>query len=69
MSVDIEVPEKDGSLKKIACTGAVVRCQREPDSNRYRVWIQFLEMPEGTREHLRCTAKSGNFLCSYCLNF
>ncbi len=69
MSVDIEVPDNAGHLKTIACTGAVVRCQPEKDSDRFRVWIQFLDLPEDTRENLKCTARAGNFLCSYCLNY
>lgn len=69
MSVEIEVPDEAGGTKKISCTGAVVRCQPDKENKRHRVWIQFLDVPGGAREQLRCTAKTGNFLCTYCENF
>lgn len=53
----------------VKCTGAVVRCQEEKESSRYRVWIQFLDLPQETREKLRCVARKGKHLCSYCENF
>lgn len=69
LSVDIDAPDKTGQTKRISCSGAVVRCQPDKVAGRYRVWLQFLDLPEGTRECLRCTAKSGQLLCSYCENF
>lgn len=53
----------------VQCTGAVVRCKKEKDDGRYRVWIQFLDLPKATREKIRCVARDGKHLCAYCENF
>jgi hypothetical protein len=53
----------------IACQGVVVSCQRQTSPSRYKVWIKFLDLPEKDREQIRCTAKKGKFICSYCANF
>ena len=53
----------------VTCTGAVVKCRREKNDPRYRVWIQFLDLPKATREKIRCVARDGKHLCSYCENF
>jgi hypothetical protein len=69
LEVNIEAPDENGYPHRISCTGAVVRCQPDKSSGRYRVWLQFLDLPSDTRERLRCTAVHGKFLCSYCMNF
>lgn len=69
LEVDIEAPDATGATKRMTCSGAVVRCQPAESGDRYRVWVQFLDLPEGTRERLRCTAREGQLLCSYCENF
>lgn len=69
VSVDIDAPDQAGETRRMSCLGAVVRCEPDKQNNRYRVWLQFLDLPESTRENLRCTAKSGNLLCTYCENF
>lgn len=69
LEVGIEAPDAQGIVRKLTCTGAVVRCQPDKAAGRFRVWLQFLDLPDGTRERLRCTAKHGQFLCSYCQNF
>ena len=69
LEVDIEAPDETGAKKRMRCSGAVVRCQPDETPGRYRVWLQFLDLPEGTRERLRCTAREGQLLCSYCENF
>jgi hypothetical protein len=69
LEVGIEAPDERGRNRKITCTGVVVRCQPDKASGRYRVWLQFLDLPAETRERLRCTAVAGKFLCSYCMNF
>lgn len=53
----------------VKCTGAVVRCEQEKENNRYRVWIQFLDLPKSARGKLECVCKAGKHLCSYCENF
>ena len=58
------------SAKTIKCTGAVVRCQADKKDNlRYKVWIQFLDLPKKTREKLNCVSHDGKHLCDYCENF
>ena len=69
LEVCIDAPGADGARTRVRCTGAVVRCQPDKVHDRYRVWLQFLDLPDTTREHLRCTATSGQLLCSYCQNF
>lgn len=69
MAVDIDAPTASGRHRKVTCTGTVVRCQPGETSGTYRVWLQFLDVPAPAREHLRCTAKQGHLLCSYCANF
>ena len=69
LELAIDVPSPGGGSEKMMCNGAVVRCEREKQTSRYRVWIKFLDLPEGTRERIRCTSKDGQHLCSYCENF
>lgn len=69
LELDVDVKGADGSPSKVTCRGAVVRCQREPEPNRYRIWVKFIDLPEGVSESIRCTAKNGHHLCSYCENF
>ncbi len=72
MEFKLRVPPRGRSRKaeNIVCTGAVVRCQKEnAPEGRYRVWIQFLDLPEKTRERLKCISCKSNYLCSYCENF
>ena len=69
LEVDIEVSDASGRRHTERCTGAVVRCQADKIAGRYRIWLQFLELPDHARESLRCTAREGQFLCSYCRNF
>lgn len=69
VSVDIDTPDELGGISRMTCLGAVVQCEPDKQSNCYRVWLQFLDLPACARENLRCTAKSGNFLCAYCENF
>ena len=69
MAVDIDAPPKSGRKRKVSCTGTVVRCQPSNKPGAYRVWLQFVDIPADARERLRCTAKDGQLLCSYCENF
>ncbi len=69
LSVDIDAPPPSGRKRKVSCTGTVVRCQPGDKLGAYRVWLQFAEVPAAARERLRCTAKEGQLLCSYCENF
>lgn len=69
LALDIDVPGGGGTTEKITCTGAVVRCQRVPHEDRYRVWVKFLDLPKETSERIRCASKDGLHLCSYCENF
>lgn len=69
LRVDIEAPDNQGALQKLSCSGAVVRCQLDKSSRRHRVWLQFLDLPDDVRERIRCTARHGHLLCSYCQNF
>lgn len=69
MEVDIDIPGAHGSSRRITCTGAVVHCAPEKRSGLHRIWLQFLDLPDGVRECLRCTAREGKFLCPYCQNF
>lgn len=69
IELDVDAKDDRGQPRKVTCKGAVVRCQREPEPNRYRIWVKFIDVPEGTKECIRCTAKAGQHLCSYCENF
>ena len=69
LDVDVEAKNAAGKPVRVNCKGAVVRCQREPQPNRYRIWVKFVDLPEKTRESIRCTARNGQHLCSYCENF
>lgn len=66
MSVDVGAGKKKKAMK---CTGAVVRCQEQKEASRYKVWVQFLDLPKDTRDQIKCVAKDGKHLCSYCENF
>jgi hypothetical protein len=55
--------------RRHTCTGAVVRCEKERDQDLYRVWLHFLDMPKASRQHLRCMAKKGDYLCQNCAMF
>ena len=69
LELDVDTTDAQGKATKVTCQGAVVRCQCEPQPNRYRIWVKFIEVPEGAQERLRCTAKEGGHLCSHCENF
>lgn len=69
LELDVDVTDEKGKPSKVTCKGAVVRCQREPEPDRYRIWVKFIEVPESARESIRCAAKNGQHLCSYCENF
>ena len=69
LELDVDVSDEQGHPRKPTCKGAVVRCQREPEPDRYRIWVKFIDLPEGSRESIRCAAKNGQHLCSYCENF
>jgi hypothetical protein len=69
VELEVDVTDPQGAPRKVTCKGAVVRCQREPEPDRYRIWVKFFELPEGTRDSIRCTAKAGKLLCDYCENF
>lgn len=68
LEFSIDLPAGRGRTRKQTCTGAVVRCQKEAKS-LYRIWLHFVDLPEASREHIRCAAKKGKHLCSYCENF
>jgi hypothetical protein len=68
-NLDLDKKQKGRSKVPLKCTGAVVRCLQEEKSDRYRVWIQFLDLPKGTREKIKCVSKDGQHLCCYCENF
>lgn len=67
--MQVDVPREGSDPERVTCTGAVVRCQLEPTDGRYRVWVKFVDLPEPTRERIRCTAVNGQHLCAYCENF
>ena len=69
LELDVDVSDDSGKPRKLTCKGAVVRCQREPEPNRFRIWVKFIDLPEGARESIRCASKNGQHLCSYCENF
>lgn len=69
LELDVDVNDDRGGTRKVTCKGAVVRCQREPEPDRYRIWVKFFELPEGAQESIRCAAKTGRLLCDYCENF
>ena len=72
LEFNLTIPGK-GRAKKpetVTCTGAVVRCQREKETDdQYRVWIKFLDLPERARERIKCVSRDGKYLCSYCENY
>lgn len=68
-NLDVAGKSRKTSKVPVQCTGAVVRCKKEKADGRYRVWIQFLDLPKTTREKIRCVARDGQHLCAYCENF
>lgn len=66
LEFNLNVP---GAGKAVKCTGAVVRCQHQRKDKRYRVWVQFLDLPAAAREKIRCVSRDGKHLCCYCENF
>lgn len=69
---NLDVDKKTGAKKKgvpLKCTGAVVRCTHEKEAHRYRVWVQFLDLPKSARDKICCASRNGKHLCSYCENF
>lgn len=69
LELDVDTTDEEGKPTKTTCKGAVVRCQREPEPNRYRIWVKFIEVPEHAQESLRCASKEGGHLCSHCENY
>ena len=69
LELDVDVKAEDGTPSKVTCRGAVVRCQREPEPDRYRIWVKFVDLPEAARKSIQCTSKDGEHLCPYCENF
>lgn len=69
MEANIESDGTDGRTIRASLTGTVVECRFDPRFNRYRVWLQFLEVPEPIRSQLKCTARGNGLLCPYCQNF
>ena len=67
--LDLAGAKKGGRKLPVQCTGAVVRCQQEKKGDRYRVWIQFLDLPKSAREKIQCCSRDGKHLCCYCENF
>lgn len=67
LEFNLRLPGRRG--KAVQCTGAVVRCERQKPEKKYRVWVQFLDLPEAAREKIRCVSREGKHLCCYCENF
>ncbi|OQA24328.1 MAG: hypothetical protein BWY59_02243 [Verrucomicrobia bacterium ADurb.Bin345] len=66
----IEVPGKNGSgPEQVTCTGVVVHSRLDKETQLYRVWIKFIDLPESKRDRIHCVAKESSFLCPYCENF
>ncbi len=65
----VNVPGDDGASSEITCTGFVVNCCKDPDSDMYRIWVKFLDLPLQTCAHLQRISRENNFLCPYCENF
>lgn len=68
LEFNLNVPGR-GRGKTVKCTGAVVRCEHQRKDKRYRVWVQFLDLPAQAREQIRCVSRDGKHLCCYCENF
>ncbi len=68
-NLDLAKTGKKVGAVPVKCTGAVVRCQHEKKERRYRVWVQFLDLPKRAREKIRCASRDGKHICSYCENF
>lgn len=69
LEVTIAIPGRRGRPKQIRCTGAVVHHQYDKYEKNYRVWLQFLDLPEEAKERLRCTGRSSGFICPHCRNY
>ena len=65
----LNIPGATDSNEPVKCTGAVVRCEQDKSNNRYRIWIKFLDLPDGAKEHIRCISQNGKHLCCFCENF
>jgi hypothetical protein len=65
----ISIPQEDGTAEEITCTGVVVHSRLDQESSLYRVWVKFLDLPEGKRNRIQCIAKTSSYLCPYCENF
>lgn len=69
-SLDLnEVGRHEKASAPAQCTGAVVKCRKQRGRDEYRVWIKFLEIPEGARDRIACVSKEGRHLCHNCENF
>jgi hypothetical protein len=65
----IQIPGKNGASEDVACTGVVVHSRLDKETQLYRVWIKFIDLPESKRNRIQCVAKESSFLCPYCENF
>ena len=65
----LDIPSESGISQPITCTGVVVHCRPESDSDTFRIWIKFLDVPEHIQERIKQASKDSNLLCPDCENF
>ena len=61
LEFNLDIPAEGRKKKQnVTCTGAVVRCQHEKGSARYRIWIKFLDLPEEARQRIAHVTQKAN---------
>lgn len=64
------VPNVNGDLAEIECTGLVVQCCEPMNGDTlYRIWVKFLNLSEETLQHIQNLARRQRLICPFCRNF
>jgi len=67
LNIRMAVPDGDGSLE-IDCSGVVVHSEPADDSDCFRTWVYFLDLPQETTQRLRLLSKNRGLTCPFCEN-
>ncbi len=66
--VNITGGDSDAS-NNVICTGLVVNCCLDPETELYRVWVKFIDLPLQSCAHIQRLSRENQLLCSFCENF
>ena len=69
MDFSLQVTGDSGEKRNITCSGIVAHCRKEPDGSMYRIWLNFIDLPDEAKKHIQCLACTSDFLCPYCENY